>query len=229
MKILSGCLKLALLIVIFSGCTSYGYYFSKPVEDKNSYEFYPNGIVLFNLNNVELFLQPKNNSVFDRGQQLPVIPVVVGRDSPEEFHYSNEYFDIEIVLYSQKEGFLFNPKEVYLTLESGQILRPGKYLIRERTGDKPLTQEGPQNLLYYNPDDPYWENEKVETENTYIPMAQNGNERSIGFILRFETGTPRPGAPFSIQIKGLKHFDQKISVPEIQYKDKARYNWTFDY
>lgn len=220
--------KCFILSIFLFGCATYGYYFSKPVEGDKSYKFYPNGIVFIKLENIDLFLLPKNNSVFEAGAVISPVPVVIGKDSSDEFHYSSEYFDVEVVLHSKKEGFLFNPKEINLTLENGDTLQPIQYLVREGQAYWPLRKE-PHNLLYYNPDDPNWTKEdKVWFESNYFHLTKDKEMWGIGFIVRFNTNTPRPGTSFSIEMKGLKRFDQRIFIPKIQYKDKSRYNWTFN-
>ncbi len=215
------------LCFFLAGCATRGFYYSKPVEDNKLYRFYPNGIVLFDLEGVDLFLSPQNHTSFDAGGIIPPVPIIIGKDSPEEFHHSDEYFEVEILLHAKKNGFRFNPKEVYLTLESGETLQPINYSIREGIAYFPLAK-GPHSLLEHRSYHPSWNKEYQEgSEDKYFDLVKDKNMWGIGFVIRYATGTPRPGTLFSIEMKGLKYLDQKILIPKIQYKDKSRYNWTY--
>ncbi len=71
------------------------------------------------------------------------------------------------------------------------------------------------------PSEHSWRTEENEQDSSkYFELPKN---KWVGFAIRFETLTPNPGTPFSIEIKGLKRLENIVSIPKVRYKDRTTY------
>ena len=64
---------------------------------------------------------------------------------------------------------------------------------------------------------------KPELLNNASQYFEAPKHKWIGFRIYFDTPTPNPGTPFSIEIRGLKRVRENVSVEEIKFKDKKVY------
>ncbi len=234
-------MKFILIILIcmcLTGCAAISeYYHSQPMDIGTDYKFWPaNEIVAFNLEDIKLYLQPQNSFVAANGGMLLLpIPFMEPRKEIEEDYskgtylfkedasyiediVEGDYFYIEILMRVKKDGFSFNPKEVYLELENKEYIRASKYIVPNMELWGPSKSDRSYLL---RPAKYSWRkesNEQAVSKYFKIPPKEY-----VGFAIRFDYPTPNPGTPFNIEIKGLKRFESIVPIPEIRYKDKKIY------
>lgn len=232
--------------VWLSGCTAFisDYYVSKPIDTRDNYKGWSNGVVKIQLENIRVYLKPDNPLYFGDGAVLlPYIPIAFSlKENKEKYRkgkyiyqtgdergiyykghpIEGDYFYVELSMRADKEGFVFNPRQVYLELENGENIQASKYLKPEFKLGAPNPNWGVGSMLMGSVRDmKSWrleENEQSISEYFELPKG-----KWRGFAVRFETPTPNPGTPFAIEIKGLKYSQDLVSIPKIRFKDKKRY------
>lgn len=100
---------------------------------------------MFEFKDIKLYLKPSNDFLYASGAYFIIpTPIINHRTKITEnyrkstylhknvdypvINIEGDYFYIEIIIETDKEGFLFNPREVYLELEDGKYLQASKYI-----------------------------------------------------------------------------------------------------
>lgn len=228
----------ALIIVQFlSGCAGISdYYVSKSSNTGNNVKHWANGVVRINLDDMTVYFKPDNEWFLRDGTQFFVNFLGEKHEISEKYkkgayiyrkeavfrngnymHDSilGDYFYIEICIRPNQENIVFNPREVYLQLEEGQYIQASKYLKPHFNQRSPNPNE-PERIVWAAEKGWAMEgNEQVDTHYFSLPR-----KHWTGFAIRFETPTPNPGTPFSIEIRGLQRLGEAIEVPRLIFKDK---------
>jgi hypothetical protein len=204
-----------IFLLLLSGCMGViDYSISKPAEIGRNYSFRRNGIVVFKIENLELYLQPNNTIASAEGINYLGL-INLARPFKNEDHKKENTFYIEILMKAEKEGFLFNPMDVYLELENGKYLPASKYLMPNTKFSSPPVYALCDLLSGARGYD--WRMEdtgQIMSRNFKIPTKE-----WIGFAISFETPTPNPGTTFTIELKGLKYQENHIILPKVKYRD----------
>ncbi len=218
-------LSLIGVALLNSSCaTIYDYYVSKSDNSEKNLKSWNNGVEVIELKNIRLVLQVDNQIRFKEGVLFfwPIPFMGKGKEI-EDSYRKDTYFEIELAMKSYNEDFSFNPKEVYLRLNTGERIQAKKYYKPDFFLSAPNPNYGfwcgttvpPSPFLYRHPFGPESEPFRNISNNFEFPK-----HKWIGFRIYFDTPTPNPGTSFSIEIHGLKEKGKKIVVPEIRFKDK---------
>lgn len=236
-------LLLSFVFLLFiSGCTGLSdSYRSKSADSGGHYSDWANGAVKIQLKNSRIYIMPQN-SKFSRDGVLiwPYIPLVGANKEFEQkyskgaYLYSTEktfygggyynlpiegdYFYVEVCMRADKENVAFNPREIYLQLESGEYIQASKYIIPnfKLTAPNPnwehtIIKEGWNGRKLM----PFEKDEQSKDQYFELPKGQ-----WVGFAIRFETLTPNPGTLFSIEARGLTDSGEQMSIPTVTFKGK---------
>ncbi|MCK5581373.1 MAG: hypothetical protein KAJ18_08885 [Candidatus Omnitrophica bacterium] len=216
-----------LFMPILFGCAAVSdYYVSQPANKRHAgYEFWPNGIVRIVSPDINLFIQPDNIVNTSNGiiGSFPAPPIIIMEGDQViniEESRQNEPFYVEILVKAQKEGFVFNPMEVHCKLNNQGYLQASKYINPDKKFRAPK-KNGMFTLMMPKPAEYSWRTEKNEKQLDRYYNIPTG--KWVGYRIRFDIEAPRPGVPFSIEIKGLKQRDEVVPLPNIQYLKKVKF------
>jgi hypothetical protein len=205
--------------------------FTSRTESK--YGILPNGIVQIEHNDSIIFVRPANKVFVAEGQQLWLWPS--RKNIPElffsEWYYPEDsslmskpdYFYIEILLYSKKDGYVLYPKKLKVINSRGELIPAVKYIVVEKLLEKP-SNYGDGNLLNFTPlDGNQFSLEREREENISIKIPV---KKLIGFAVRFNIPPPSPGDLFTIEIEGIEYMGELIHMPTITYDTKKTYTFS---
>lgn len=206
---------LTLIGVIFlnSGCAGiYDYYVSKSDNYEINLKSWNNGVEVIELKNIRLVLQVGNQFWFREGTLFfwPLPFMGKGREINDSYRKDTR-FEIELAMKAYNKNFLFNPREVYLRLDTGEYIQASKYY----KPDFFLSAPNPNSCTVTPPPNNDYQFLKNVSQNFEAPI-----HKWIGFRIYFDTPTPNPCTSFSIEIQGLKEGGEKVDVPKIKFKDK---------
>jgi hypothetical protein len=207
-----------------SGCAGlHDFYVSKADNLPQNMKEWPNGVVVVELKDIRLCLQLDNQFSFRDGGVLFVpIPIMEQAKEITEKYCKDRSFGIELAMKSYDEDFTFNPKEVYLKLETGEYIQASKYYKPNCTLPAPNPNVGIIHGWTVPP--PFNSNEyKPELLGNKSQSFEAPKHKWIGFRIYFDTPTPNPGTSFIIEIRGLKKGEESVPVEGIIFKDKKVY------
>jgi hypothetical protein len=211
--------KIITLLILFTTCLLcagccgfYDYYVSKP---GNGFSVREGGIVEKKVGDVYIYVQPDNFMHFREGLIFwPYIPIPT--DKINTFH-NEQQFRVELIFKTMKDGVSFNPYNVELVLNDGQILHPNiaKGPLNNLVGPY-SSYSGPMFFSSQN----YNSKNDIDSENRSVEIQKR---QYVGFGITFDVETPDPGVPFTLRIKGLRFSDDEIEVPSMNFNEKTVY------
>lgn len=169
-------------------------------DDDDDGKKYP----ILNLPGIAIQVVAHNGDSF--GLVGPVVPFI-----PIWEHTGGSPFWIGVHLNPEVKEFVFDPFQVGLELEGGQLLLPERF-----TGPFMATEDDPTMFCsgIFNPE--FHKSEHA----TFFVIGE------MCFGIAFNIIAPKPDAKFSVLIDGLEQKERSVSVPKITFGKKERGGWS---
>lgn len=159
---------------------------------------------VLNLSGIAIRVVAHNDDSF--GLIGPVVPFI-----PIWEHTGGSPFWIGVHLNPEIKEFVFDPFQVGLALEGGQLLLPERF-----TGPFMSTEDDPTRFCSGIFDPEFHKSEHA----TFFVIGE------MCFGIAFNIITPKPDAKFSVLIDGLEQKERSVSVPKITFGKKERGGWS---
>lgn len=199
-------------------------------QKEAKYKVLPNGIVKIKHSDYIIFVRPANKVLVADGQQFLLwsSKKEVSKLPFSEVYYPEgsslilkpNYFYIEILLRSKKNGYMLYPKKLAIINSRGELIPATKYVVAEGRLEEPGNY-GNSFLINFVPfNDNWFRVDEEQDENKFIKLPVG---KLIGFAVRFDIPPPTPGDLFSINIQGLEFMSESVEVPIIYYDTRKTY------
>ncbi|MDD5679731.1 MAG: hypothetical protein PHI59_00595 [Candidatus Omnitrophica bacterium] len=186
------------------------------------YVVWPSGIIKIVNNNFLMYIRPANriyksvDEYFIFWQYKKQIfndkLIISERYYPENTSLRPNYFYIEVVIVPKKEGFTFNPMQIYVDKDDKRYASV-RYIWPEGELDNiyPFSEE----LFFLNEDERSADKERFDQIDIQLLTKEK-----TGFAVRFDVLMPMPGDRFGIKIEGLKYHNEQVEIPTLIYDKK---------
>jgi hypothetical protein len=198
------------------------------------YRILPNGIAKITRKDFIIFVKPANKIHVGDKEQVFLFSFNK-RDLRNQSLFSDayypdgsslmskpDYFYVEVLLYSKKDGYVLNPKKIEIVNSKGERISVERYLVVDERLEGPCNY-GDGNLLKPIPfNDECFSIKKERDKSILIDLPAR---KLIGFAVKFNVPPPTPGDLFTIDIKGFEYKGNPVEVPSINYDAKKTYIW----